>query len=172
MKKVAVVLLLIILCCTLAACFDGVITESKFFFVMTTINAYPENYTDMTLEFDCFTYNLQDVNGKTYICGVRHCSAAYGCTCGNDTIIGFVLEYNVELPEPRNQSDESQDKTWVHLKGKLKNTDKLNIEIRSYIDGKPDPNNTEQIQLLVFVVESCTVLTEQEYSSLNRYVNK
>ena len=171
MKKLALVLLLIILCCSLAACFDGVISENKFFFVMTTIQAYPENYIDMRLEFDCFTYDLQDVNGNSYICGVRKCSAGYGCTCGNDTIIGFVLEYNGDLPTPRNQSDLSKDKAWVHLVGKLKNADKINIEIHSYMaDGTVDPNNTEQIQFLVFVVESCELI--EDYSNLNPYVTK
>lgn len=170
MKKLAVVLLLVVLCCSLAACFDGVITEKQFFHVMTSIQYYPSDYVDMTLELDCFTYRLVDVNDNEYICGVRKCSSGYGCVCGNDTIIGFVLQYDGELPEPRNQSEDTNDKTWVHLSGKLKSTDKLNIEIYSYKDGAIDLNNTEQIQFLVFVVETCELI--EDYSNLNYYVTK
>lgn len=171
MRKFAFIVLLIILCCTFVACFDGIITENKFFHVMTAIQYYPSDYVDMTLQFDCFTYTLTDVQDNKYTCGVRKCSSGYGCVCGNDTIIGFVLEYNGgELPEPRNQSEDTNDKTWVHLTGKLKNTDKMEIEIYSYKDGSIDLNNTEKIQFLVFVVESYELI--EDYSNLNYYVTK
>ena len=169
-KTLSIVLLLIVMCCSLSACFDGVIEEKQFFRVMTSIQYYPSNYTDLTLELDCFTYKLVDVQGKEYICGVRKCSSGYGCICGNDTIIGFVLEYDGELPEPKNQSEDTNDKTWVHLVGKLKNADMMNIEIYSYKDGVIDTNNTEQIQFLVLVVESCELI--EDYSNLNYYVTK
>ena len=164
-QKLAIILLLIVLCCSLTACFDGVIVENQFFHVMTAIQYYPSDYMDMTLEFDCFTYELVDVKENSYICGVRKCSSGYGCVCGNDTIIGFVLEYDGVLPEPKNQSEDTNDKTWVHLSGKLKSTDKIEIEIYSYTDGKIDLSKTEKIQFLVFVVDSCEII--EDYSNLN-----
>ena len=170
MKKLAVILLLVIACCSLAACFDGVITESQFFHVMTAIQYYPSDYMNLTLEFDCFTYELKDVNDVSYMCGVRKCSSGYGCVCGNDTIIGFVLEYDGTLPQPKNQSEDTNDKMWVHLSGKLKSTDKMDIEIYSYTNGKIDLTKTEKIQFLVFVVDSCEII--QDYSNLNYYVTK
>lgn len=168
-NKIAIVLVLIALCCSLTACFDGMITESNFFRVMTAIQYYPSDYVDMTLEFDCFTYELVDVHNVSYICGVRQCSSGYGCVCGNDTIIGFVLEYDGgELPEPKNQSNDKPDKTWVHLSGKLKSTDKIYVEIYSYTNGKVDTGKTEKIQFLVFVVDSFELI--EDYSNLNYYV--
>ena len=157
------------MCCSLSACFDGVIEEKQFFRVMTSIQYYPSNYTDLTLELDCFTYKLVDVQGKEYICGVRKCSSGYGCTCGNDTIIGFVLEYDGEVPAPKNQSVDTNDKTWVHLSGKVKSAEKIKIEINSYLpDGTVDTSKTEKIEFLVFAVESLDLIAD--YSNLNYYV--
>ena len=170
--KTAVVVLLLILCVSFSACGpkDYVLNEQTFFLVMINIQARPQQYVDSTLEFDCFTYELADVaNGTTYICGVRKCSAGWGCSCGKDTIIGFVLRYDGELPAPYNQYEDNNEKTWVHLKGKLKSADKLTITINSYVDGVLDLNNTEQIQLLEFVVESCELI--EDYSNLHYYVN-
>ena len=173
MKKLVFVLLAIIVCFSCVACGarDYVLNENTFFLVMTNIQYYPENYLQSNIEFDCFTYDLVDVNGGSHICGVRKCSAGYGCTCGNDTIIGFVLEYSGELPAPRNQSEDNNDKTWVHLTGKLKDANKVKIEINSYLaDGSIDPSKTEQIEFLVFVVESCEQI--EDYSNLHHYVTK
>ena len=174
MKKFLVFALLIIVCFTFAACGpkDYVLNEKTFFVVMTNIQYYPEQYLNSNIEFDCFTYKLEDVvSNETYICGVRKCSAGYGCICGNDTIIGFVLEYDGELPEPSiHQSENTKEQTWVHLVGKLKNTDKLSISIPSYANGSPDTNNPEQIQFLVFVVSSCELI--EDYSNLHYYVTK
>ena len=165
------VALLLLVCFTFAACGpkDYVLNENTFFLVMTNIQYYPEQYLQSNLEFDCFIYELTDVNGNSYMCGVRKCSAGYGCTCGNDTIIGFVLEYDGKLPEPRNQSENTNDKTWVHLSGKIKSAEKINIEIHSYLeDGSINPDKTEQIAFLMFVVDSYELLTD--YSNLNYYV--
>ena len=172
--KIIVAVLLLILCLTFAACGpkDYVLNEQTFFLVMTNIQARPQQYVDGTLEFDCFTYRLVDVvEEKTYICGVRKCSVGYGCNCGNDTIIGFVLIYDGELPEPSaRQSEDTNEQTWVHLKGRLKSADKLTVTVNSYVNGELDPNNTERIQLLEFVVESCELI--EDYSNLNYYVTK
>ncbi|MCH5159449.1 MAG: hypothetical protein J1F66_01195 [Clostridiales bacterium] len=171
MKKLILVLLAVVLCVTFAACGprDYVLNENTFFLVMTNIQYYPEQYLQSNIEFDCFTYELVDVDGNSYMCGVRKCSAGYGCTCGNDTIIGFVLEYDGELPQPRNQSENTNDKTWVHLSGKVKSADKLKIEIRSYLsDGSIDPTKTEQIEFLMFVVDSLELI--EDYSNLAYYV--
>ena len=174
MKKVrkytSVVLLVLVLCVALSACgpHDYVLDENTFFFVLNNVQYYPENYLQSNFEFDCFTYELVDVNGNSYMCGVRKCSAGYGCTCGNDTIIGFILEYDGELPEPKNQSTDTNDKSWVHLTGKIKSAEKTNIGVYSYVDGKADTGKTETIQLLVFVVESCEII--EDYSNLHYYV--
>lgn len=172
--KIIVAVLLLILCFAFAACGpkDYVLNEQTFFLVMTNIQARPQQYVDSSLEFDCFTYKLVDVvSDTTYICGVRKCSAGWGCNCGNDTIIGFILIYDGDLPEPSvHQSENTIEQTWVHLKGKLKNADKLTVTINAYVDGEIDPNNTEQIQFLEFVVETCELI--EDYSNLNYYVTK
>lgn len=173
MKKVFIcVMMVLLLCLTFVACGpkDYVLNEKNFFIAMTNIQNRPQQYVDSTLEFDCFTYELVDVvNNTSYICGVRKCAQGFGCKCGKDTIIGFVLEYNGALPEPRNQSEDTNDKTWVHLKGQIKSADKISIVVNSYTDGVLDPDNTETIQFLKFVVESCDVI--QDYSNLNYYVS-
>ena len=95
----------------------------------------------------------------------------FGCTCGRDTIIGFFLDTDKELPEPRNQSEDNPDKTWVHLRGKLKGTEKKEITIHAYLDdGSVDPANTELIQLLEFQVEDFEEI--KDASGLKYYVTK
>ena len=150
---------------------DYVLTEDTFFLVMTNMQYYPEQYVESEREYDCFTYELTDVNGERYICGVRKCSSGYGCTCGQDTIIGFILEYDGELPAPKNQSEDNNDKTWIHLKGKLKGTEKTSVTVRSYLpSGEPDGDKTEEILFLVFSVESFYLI--EDYSNLHYYVTK
>ena len=165
-----IILLVLVLSLALAACgpHDYVLNENTFFMFMTNMQYFPEQYLKSNIEFDCFTYELVDVNGNSYMCGVRKCSSGYGCTCGNDTIIGFILEYDGVLPEPKNQSEDTNDKAWVHLSGKLKNADRKNVEVHSYVNGEIDPTKTEQIQFLVFVVESCEII--EDYSNLHYYV--
>lgn len=173
MKKILCVFLAIALsfCSACAKKKDYILTEDTFFLVMTNMQFYPDQYVDCNIEYDCFTYELTDINGESYMCGVRKCSSGYGCTCGQDTIIGFLLEYDNELPAPKNQSEDSNDKTWVHLKGKLKNTEKMSITIPSYLpNGEIDENKTETILFLVFSVESCNLI--EDYSNLHYYVTK
>ena len=173
-KPVLTVLALICLCAVvLVSCgSDGyVLNEDTFFLVMSNMQFYPEQYLGSDMEFDCFTYELDDVDGTRYICGVRKSSAEYGCTCGRDTIIGFILEYGGELPAPRNQSEDSVEKTWVHLKGQLKSADKTQITIHSYRpDGSVNPDVNEFIYFLTFSVESCELIAD--YSNLQYYVTK
>lgn len=150
---------------------EYILDEQTFFLVMTNMQYYPEQYLDCNIEYDCFTYTLTDVHGTSYTCGVRKCSSGYGCTCGQDTIIGFLLEYNGELPEPRNQSEDSNDKTWIHLKGKLKSAEKRSITVHSYLpNGEIDGDKTENIIFLQFVVESFYLI--EDYSHLHYYVTK
>ena len=175
-RKVALLAMLLACCLALSACASGkakeyVLNEDTFFLVMTNMQYYPQQYVDATIEYDCFTYELQDINGNTYTCGVRKCSAGYGCTCGKDTIIGFILQSDTELPAPRNQSEDSNDKAWVHLKGKLQDAEKVTVPIHAYLqDGSIDPNTTEQIQFLVFNVESCEEIADT--ANLHYYVTK
>lgn len=150
---------------------DYVLNEDTFFLVMTNMQYYPEQYVGSNIEYDCFTYELQDVNGQSYICGVRKCSAGFGCKCGKDTIIGFILNADGPLPEPRNQSEDSVEKTWVHLKGTMPNAEKTTVTIHAYLpDGTIDPVNTEQIQFLTFDVASCDLI--EDYANLKYYVTK
>ena len=138
---------------------------------MTNMQYFPEQYLQSNIEFDCFTYELLDVNGVSYMCGVRKCSSGYGCQCGKDTIIGFVLEYDGELPTPTHQSEDTNDKTWVHLSGRLKSADKIKIEINSYLaDGSVDQSKNEIIEFLVFVVDGCELI--EDYSNLHYYVTE
>ena len=172
-RLTVIILLTLVLCVAITACgpHDYVLNENTFFLVMTNIQYYPENYLSSNIEFDCFTYELVDVDGESYMCGVRKCSAGYGCQCGNDTIIGFILEYDGELPAPRNQSEDTNDKTWVHLSGKLKSAEKTTVRLKYYLpDGTVDPTKTDEIQFLVFVAESCELI--EDYSNLNYYVTK
>lgn len=171
MKKrlAALALMLVLLLSGCGGPKDYVLNEETFFLVMTNMQYYPEQYLGSKLEFDCFTYELKDVDGNSYLCGVRKCSSGYGCTCGNDTIIGFILASEEELPAPRNQSEDSNDKTWVHLSGSLQSAEKKTVTIHAYLpDGSVDPDNTEQIVFLVFDVESCELI--EDYSGLNYYV--
>ena len=147
------------------------LNESTFFLVMTNMQYYPESYEGKNVEFDCFTYDLTDISGRTYRCGVRKCSAGYGCKCGKDTVIGFVLDYDGEIPAPKNQSEDTNDKTWVHLSGKLVSAEKTKIIVYAYkADGTPDETTTETIEFLTFGVEALTEITD--YSGLNYYVTK
>ena len=176
MKKTALICLLLLLSMLLTACGGGkddqyVLNEDTFFLVMTNMQYYPEQYLDAEIEYDGFIYELQDVDGNTYTCGVRKCSSGYGCTCGRDTIIGFLLEADQELPAARNQSEDSNDKAWVHLSGRLQSAEKTTVTIHSYReDGTIDPDNNEQIVFLVFDVSSCEPI--EDYSNLNYYVTK
>ena len=176
MKKWEKRLLVLCLCFALAGCGekgpkDYVLDEETFFLVMTNMQYYPQQYDASTLEFDCFTYELTDVEGNTYLCGVRKCSSGYGCTCGKDTIIGFILDSEVELPAPYRQSEDDNDKAWVHLKGHLRDSEKETIKIHAYLpDGSVDPDNIEEIVFLVFEVEEATVI--EDYSDLHYYVTK
>lgn len=167
------VLLAVSLFFTMAGCGDKekewVLDEETFFLVMTNMQYYPEQYLGANIEYDCFTYELVDVDGNSYLCGVRKCSSGYGCTCGNDTIIGFVLDYDGEIPAPRNQSEDSNDKTWVHLSGTLQSAEKMTITIHAYLaDGTVDPDKTEQIVFLVYEVDGCTLIDDT--SELHYYV--
>lgn len=148
-----------------------VLNESTFFLVMTNIQYYPEQYANADIEYDCFTYELIDTDGQRHLCGVRKCSSEFGCACGKDTIIGFFLESDAPLPEPRNQSADNGDKTWVHLKGRLKGSEKKTVTVYAVrADGTPDLDQTERISFPIFSVESCTTI--EDASHLNYYVTK
>ncbi len=157
---------------TLVACGSNryVLTEKTFFLVMTNVQYYPEQYVGKDFEYDCFTYSLKDIGGREYTCGVRKCSAGYGCTCGQDTIIGFILDYDGYIPEPVNQSGEDNFKTWVHLKGKISSANKTDIKIYAYKDGNVDYNTVETISFLTFDIE--TIEKINDYSQLSFYVTK
>lgn len=147
------------------------LNEKNFFLVMTNMWYYPAQYVGCDIECDVFTYRITDLNGKEYLCGVRKCSAGYGCTCGADTVIGFILSYDGEIPEPRNQSEDTGDKSWIHIKGKLKSDRFTDIEINSYdASGNVVDGVTETVKMLEFEVEELTEITD--WSGLNYYVTK
>ncbi|MGN1103655.1 MAG: hypothetical protein ACI4QI_02145 [Candidatus Coproplasma sp.] len=156
----------------LAACSDDfILTEKTFFTVMKNVQYYPSNYIGKYLEFDCFTYDLSDAYGEVYRLGVRKCSAELGCTCGNDTIIGFILQYDGEIPAPVNQSGDDVEKTWVNLRGQLVSTDFTEIEIHSYdAAGNVVEGVNERVKFLTFAVGTLEII--EDYSNLNYYVIK
>ena len=146
------------------------ITESTFFLVMTNIQYYPEEYVDKEITLDCFTYNVKDVNNKEYLCGVRKCTAGFGCKCGKDTVIGFILNYEGNIPSPKNQYEDTNDKSWIHITGKLNSTEKTPIEINSYDAEGNVLEQTEVVEFLSFDISSLETITD--YSNLAYFVSK
>ena len=174
MKKALFTISLCIMVICLAACggsdrYD--LTEETFFYGMTTMQLYPEEYVGKAISFDCFTYRLTDVAGGDHLCGVRKCSAGYGCNCGKDTIIGFILDYDGVIPEPRNQSEDTPDKSWIHVDGSVASAEREEIVIQAYdVAGQIDEGKTETVFFYHFAVTSLTVI--EDYSGLAYYVTK
>ena len=106
-------------------------------------------------------------SGEEYTLGVRKCSSGVGCTCGNDTIIGFILDYDGSIPAAKNQSEDTNDKAWIHIAGKLESETPETIAIAAYTNGVPN-GQTEYIQMFRFSVSSLTAI--EDYSSLAYYV--
>ena len=147
-----------------------VLSEDTFFLVMTNMLYYPEQYVGADIEYDCFTYEIEDVKGEKYVCGVRKCSSEYGCACGNDTVIGLILSYDGEIPEPRNQRENSPDKRWVHVKGRLRSAEMHNISVYSVDE---NGNSTGEVETIRFLVMEVAEITEiEDYSGLKWYVTK
>ena len=138
--------------------------EKTFFLVMTNIQYYPEEYIGKDISFDSFTYELTSVQGDSYLCVVRKCSSGFGCKCGKDTIIGFVVDNNLDLPEPKNQYDDTNDKAWIHIVGQIKSTDKKVFEIYN-ADNVP-----EEVSFLSLEIKDFSVI--EDYSNLHYYVDK
>ena len=147
-----------------------VLKESTFFLVMTNIQYYPEEYVGKDITLDCFTYNVADKNGTEYLCGVRKCTAGFGCRCGKDTVIGFILNYQGEIPEPKNQYDDTNEKAWIHIVGQLASEKKTAIEIYSYDAEGNITDQTEIVEFLSFNVSFLDTITD--YSGLAYFVNK
>lgn len=172
-KKISLALSFIcVMICMVSACGEASsyeLTETTFFRVMSNMLYYPEQYLDKEVSLDCFVYEITDAEtGEKYVCGVRKCSSGYGCTCGNDTIIGFILEYDGEIPAARNQSEDTSDKTWIHIAGQLLSAEKTYVSVYSYVNGEPT-ENLEKIYFYRFAVSS---LAEIDGSSLQYYVTK
>ena len=173
MKKCLVLCMIFLTAVCLSACgasdrYD--LTEETFFLVMTNMQYYPEQYVGKTVTYDSFTYRLTDVEGKEYMCGVRKCSSGYGCNCGKDTIIGFILDYDGVIPEPKNQSEDTSDKTWIHLEGTLPSAKKDEIKIYAYNGDEIDYDTVETVVFYHFAVSSLTPI--EDASGLAYYVSK
>ena len=147
---------------------DGNIKENRFFLTMYNIQLYPEEYINKTITLDCFTYDIEDINGAITTVGVRKCPSAYGCKCGKDSVIGFILNYAGEIPPARNQAEDSVEKTWIHVTGKLASNNKITIELPG-TDANGNPI-TDSIQFLTLNVESLNLI--EDYQNLNWYVTK
>ena len=149
----------------LSSCGNGYdMNESTFFLVMTNIQYYPEDYVNKDLTFDSFTYKLTSVQGEEYMCVVRKCSSGFGCKCGKDTIIGFVVKNYEGLPEPKNQYDDTNDKAWIHVTGQIKSADKKVFEIYN-ADNEP-----EEVSFLSIEIKDFSII--EDYSNLHYYVDK
>ena len=168
-KKKMFSLLLLPLLLTSCGSDKCVISENRFYLIMDNIIRYPEEYVNKEITVDCFTYNIENVDGDVTVCGVRKCSSGYGCKCGRDTIIGFILKYeNGDIPAAKNQYENNVEKTWVHLTGHLASKQKTTITIFSYnADGTPS-TDTEEIQVLTLNVESLELI--EDYQNLRYYV--
>ena len=149
---------------------DCVLTESTFFLVMTNIQYYPEQYMNKEITLDCFTYNVIDIREEEYLCGVRKCTAGFGCKCGKDTVIGFILNYDKEIPLPRNQYEDTNDKSWIHIVGKLASEEMKESEIYSYDADGNVTDQTEIVKFLTFNISSLETITN--YSNLAYFVSK
>ena len=149
---------------------DCNISESTFFLVMTNIQYFPEEYVDKNITLDCFTYNVKDVNNQEYLCGVRKCTAGFGCKCGKDTVIGFILNYEGDIPEPKNQYEDTNEKSWIHISGQLASKEKTAIEINSYDTNGNITNQTEVVEFLTFNISSLETISD--YSKLAYFVSK
>lgn len=147
-----------------------VLTESTFFLVMTNMQYYPEEYVNKDITLDCFTYNVVDKNNEEYLCGVRKCTAGFGCKCGKDTVIGFILKYDGDIPAPKNQYEDTNDKSWIHIVGQLESEEKTQIEIFSYDTEGNVTDQTEIVEFLSFNVSSLETITD--YSGLAYFVSK
>lgn len=169
MKKIITTFLMILF---LASCGSNhyKLNEDNFFLIMTNMLYYPEQYKDSTIEYDAFMYDIYDTEDNLYHCSVRKCSSGYGCNCGKDTVIGFILNYDKELPASYNQSEDSVEKTWVHVKGKLHSYEFNTIEIYAYKDNEIDYTTKESIKFLTFDVEEISLISD--YSNLKYYVTK
>lgn len=171
MKRILIAVLATLLFFSFAACGGSDrldLTEQTFFYGMTTIQMYPEEYYGKVISYDCFTYRLTDVDGVEYLCGVRKCSAGYGCKCGKDSVIGFILDYDGVIPEPKNQSADTSEKTWIHLEGTLADKATEKIKIYGYDGDKINYDRQEEVVFCRFKVSSLTVI--EDYSSLAYYV--
>ena len=145
------------------------LTETDFFLVMSNMLYYPEQYLGKEISLDCFVYEIDDaVTNEHFVCGVRKCSSGYGCTCGNDTIIGFILDYDGEIPKAKNQSEDTTDKSWIHIAGGLVNAEKSFVNVYSYVNGEKT-DKTEQIYFYRFAVQT---LSEIDGSNLQYYVTR
>lgn len=147
---------------------DGTIKEERFFLTMYNIQLYPEEYVDKLITLDCFTYDIEDISGKIITTGVRKCSSSYGCQCGKDSVIGFILNYDGQIPAARNQSEDSVEKTWIHVTGYLSSQEKTTIELSSTdVNGNPI---SDYIQFLTLNVKTLDLI--EDYQNLHYYVTK
>ena len=140
-----------------------VLTETSFFLVMTNIQYYPEEYLKKDITFDCFTYELTSTSGETYMCGVRKCSSGFGCKCGKDTIIGFIMDKDIGLPSPKNQYEDTNEKSWIHVTGQIESVNKTVFKIYTA------DNTEEEVQFLSFRVDDFSLV--EQYDSLHYYVD-
>ena len=138
--------------------------ESTFFLVMTNIQYYPEEYIGKEISFDSFTYKLTSIQGEEYLCVVRKCSSDFGCKCGKDTIIGFLVSKDLGLPEPKNQYEDTNEKSWVHVVGHLNSSERTVFEIYN-ADNVP-----EEVKFLTLEIKDFSIIND--YSNLHYYVDK
>ena len=161
-KKVLVLLSIPFLLSSCSNDYD--MNEKTFFLVMTNIQYYPEQYVNKEISFDSFTYKLTSTQGEDYLCVVRKCSSGFGCKCGKDTIIGFIVDNDLGLPEPKNQYDDTNDKSWIHVLGQIKSTEKTVFEIYN-ADNVP-----EEVSFLSIEIKDFSII--EDYSNLHYYVDK
>ena len=55
---------------------------------------------------------------------MRKSDSIVGCPCGKDNLIGFILNYDGDIPQPISQYSDDNNKTWIHVEGKINSVNK------------------------------------------------
>ena len=74
------------------------------------------------------------------------------------------MDQDLGLPEPKNQYENTNEKSWIHVTGQIPSVDKKEFSIYG-ADGV-----TEQVAFLSFKISDFSII--EDYSNLHYYVEK
>lgn len=148
---------------------EHVLNDVTYYLVMQSMLFNPSAYLQDTFVLECFVYEIEDVQtGEVFTCGVRKCPSNIGCRCGNDSVLGFRLLFDGDIPPARNQTANDSDKTWIRVSGKLAGTELTGVDVYRY-DAEGNPTNT--IETIYFCSLEASSLEEIDGSELSYYVS-